>query len=442
MRDSPSSKTRTNMPKARKSNPRRTAHIRDYLRYKFPLLNAFTGRAKWPLIVGATTLLLCTLYYAVRVPSPTPNSVLDGLMATPLQAAIVSALIAVIAWTRIYFYRGTKGSAERNTVEHASVASYPWVPLHSKLADLSIDCQDIAELKELHPFIESAIQFTDFDKEDNFRLEAGTLNVPKCALLSLKIDGDRVTLFAGSTSFYSVYYSHYFADYRLSRDSTDENTNTGGVSLRSTFGSSAESFLRAQIAEALKRNQDNQIELRPYPIFPNPLGLTGICFFRTPAGERFYIARHRGANVINEARRLDWSFSGLVEAHPFIASTPTRIGLKEFVGMEMTDELLKPIFAHAVRKDLFDDDFAIEPASYRALGLVFNGKYLFQPELVTLVELGVSPSGIDAIRDYARETSEIRLIAENELLAQERFGPAKDLFVPIKARLIEYLAQA
>ena len=110
--------------------------------------------------------------------------------------------------------------------------------------------------------------------------------------------------------------------------------------------------------------------------------------------------------------------------------------------MEMTDELLKPIFAHAVRKDLFDDDFAIEPASYRALGLVFNGKYLFQPELVTLVELGVSPSGIDAIRDYARETSEIRLIAENELLAQERFGPAKDLFVPIKARLIEYLAQA
>ncbi len=385
-------------------------------------------------------MLCCSLYYAIRVPSPTPNSVLDGLMATPLQAAIISALVAVVAWTRIYFYRGTKGSAERNIVEHASVSSYPWLPLHSETTDLTIDCQYIAELKELHPFIESAIQFTDFDKEDNFRLEAGTLNVPKCALLSLQIHDGHVTLFAGATSFYSVYYSHYFADYRLSRDSTDENTNTGGVSLRSTFSTSAENFLRSQIAEALERNQCDQIELRPYPIFPNPLGLTGICFFRTPTGERFYIARHRGANVINEARCLDWSFSGLVEAHPFVAPKTARIGLKEFVGMEMTDELLKPIFAHAVCKGLVGENFTIEPASYRALGLVFNGKYLFQPELVALVELGVSPSGIDAIHDYASETSEIRLLSESELLAKERFGPTKDLFLPIKARLVEYLA--
>lgn len=428
------------MTKARRTTPRRTAHIRDYLRYKFPLLSAFTGRAKLPLISGVTALLCFTLYYAIRVPSPTPNSVLDGLMATPLQAAIISALVAVVAWTRIYFYRGTKGSAERNIVQHASVSSYPWLPLHSDTTDLAIDCQDIAELKELHPFIESAIQFTDFDKEDNFRLEAGTLNVPKCALLSLQIHGDRVTLFAGATSFYSVYYSHYFADYRLSRDSTDENTHASGVSLRSTFGTCAENFLRMQIAEALERNRGAQIELYPYPIFPNPLGLTGICFFRTSTGERFYIARHRGANVINESQRLDWSFSGLVEAHPFVAPRAARVGLKEFVGMEMTDELLKPIFAHAMRKGPVGEDFVIEPTSYRALGLVFNGKYLFQPELVALVELGVSPGGIDAIHDYARETSEIRLLSETELMGQERFGPAKDLFLPIKARLVEYIA--
>jgi hypothetical protein len=428
------------MPKAKKTTPHRTAHIRDYLRYKFPLLRAFTGRAKWPLIAGMATLLCCTLYYAIRVPNPTPNGVLDGLVATPLQAAIITALIAVVAWARVYFYRGAKGSAERNIVGHASsVSSYLWLPLHSESTDFAIDCRDIAELKELHPFIESAVQFTDFDKEDNFRLEAGTLNVPKCTLRSLQIHGERVTLFAGSTSFYSVYYSHYFADYRLSRDSTDENTNRRAASLRSIFGTCAEDFLRSQIATAGERNQGASIEIRPYPILPNPLGLTGICFFRTSTGERVYIARHRGANVINETRRLDWSFSGLVEAHQFITPSAARIGLKEFVGMEMTDELLNPIFAHARRKWQVGEELVIEPILYYVLGLVFNGKYLFQPELVALVELGVSSCGVDTIHDYACETNEIKLFAECELLAQERFGPTKDLFLPIKARLVEYL---
>lgn len=429
------------MSRSREKIYRRTAHIRDYFRYKFPFLSVFTGRAKWPLITSVLALLCSALYYAIKIPSPTPNSVLDGLIATPLQAAIVSALVASVAWVRIYFYRGTKGSAERNTVDHSSATSYLWVPLSPKIRELFIDCQEISEMKELHPIIESAIQFTDFDKEENFRLEAGTLNIPKCAMLSMQLASDHATLFVSSTSFYAIYYSHYFADYRLSRDSTDENTKAKGVSLRSVFGMGAENYIREQITLTLENKDKSDIEIHPYPIFPNPLGVTGICFFKDQSGEQFYIARHRAANVINEGRRLDWSFSGLVEAHTFFKPRNHQISLKEFVGTELTDELLKPILVHAAHKEADGDEPLIEPASHQALGLVFNGKYLFQPELVVLIELKTSLGGVSAINAYANETGQIKLFSRSDLFTLDKFGLSKDLFTPIKKHLVEFLAQ-
>lgn len=388
---------------------------------------------------GATLLTGAALYYAWRIPSPTPNSVLDGLVATPLQVVIVAALMAGLAWLRVHFYRGTKGSAERNRVEDSSAASYPWLGFPQNLREVTFDCADIGELRELHPFLESAIRFTDFDREDNFRLEAGTLNIPKCSLLSLRFDSERATLRIGSTSFYSVYYSHYFADYRLSRDSTDENTKTRTVSLRTVFGASVDRFLRSQIPEDSAVGSLGSYELRPHPVLPSPLGVTGVCYFTMPGGERVFIARHRGGNVINEAMRLDWSFSGLVEAHPFFRPDGAHIRLDEFVGTEMTDELLMPLREYAQRLQGEVGEGIVEPVNYRALGVIFNGKYLFQPELVVLVKLAVSPGAIRAIHRYAEASRQIRLLTQSGLCEQTTFGPSKDLFLPVREHLLEWL---
>ena len=418
---------------------RRTAHIQDYLRYKFPVLGVFSGRTKWLFLPGVALLSGGAAYYAWRVPSPTPNSVLDGLVATPLQLVIVTALVAGLAWLRVRFYRGAKGTAERNRVDHPSADSYPWLGLPHELREVSFDCADIGELRELHPFVESAIRFTDFDREDNFRLEAGTLNIPKCSLLSLHCDGEQATLRIGSTSFYAVYYSHYFADYRLSRDSTDENSRTRSVSLRTVYGPSVDRFLRSQIPLGGTAGGVGSFDLRPHPVLPNPLGVTGVCYFTLPGGERVFIARHRGANVINEAMRLDWSFSGLVEAHPFFRADRAHIGLAEFVGCEMTDELLQPLREHARRISGEAGDAMVEPRGYRALGVLFNGKYLFQPELVVLVELDVSEGAIQAIQCYAEQSRQIRLLTQSRLAEQAAFGPAKDLFLPIRERLLQWL---
>ena len=143
--------------------------------------------------------------------------------------------------------------------------------------------------------------------------------------------------------------------------------------------------------------------------------------------------------MINEAMRLDWSFSGLVEAHPFFRPDGAHIRLDEFVGSEMTDELLKPLREHARRLQVEVGEDIVAPTGYRALGIIFNGKYLFQPELVVLVELTVSVGAIHAIHRYAEESRQIRLLTQSSLCAQTAFGPSKDLFLPVREHLLEWL---
>jgi hypothetical protein len=414
---------------------KRTAHMHEYLRYKFPILNTFYKGS--PLLRSATgttvlLVLVSAVIYAVIGEAPNPkNSVFDSLIAIPIQVSIVIAGYVVIVGFRILFYRGTTGSYEENRHHTQSVGeNYPWLPLNDVNSESVIfDCSAIAQMVEMHPFVASAIRFTLFDKDDNFRIEAGTLNVPKCSLSNIIIRDGKVIFSLQSVSYYDVFYTHYFADYELSHEGYEENNHNKIISLRSLFGASARDYIDGQIAKFPEAR-----ELRPYPVFTNPLGLTGVCFYKKSDGERIFIGRERGDNVANEARRLDWSFSGIVEAHPLVRSGGAVIDVRDFIDFEIQDELFEPLLADGSPPlaDAIQDIFT--------LGVCFSEKYLYQPELVVLVELRLGADAINFLEKYTHSKGKIRLINESALRDPNVLRmKAKDLFAPIRNRVIEYL---
>lgn len=398
--------------------------IHSYLYHKFPVIRTLSTKsilAKISILLFFFLLFAGDIYYAGFVGQFTPNGVFDALAAFPLQAFILFLIGSVIVAIRVIGYKGTSGinylrgktirQCDRSINNHLFFA-FP----NSTKVSVFLNCSELLTLKEMHPFLKAALRFTVIDKEDLYRLEAGSLDIPKASLIKIELTQENnLILHLTSVSFYDIFFTHYFADYHLSSERYDENRVDSNVTLRTIFHNDAYEYICNEI-----KSFKNGEALNPYPLFPNPLGVTGICRFME-GGEFFYIRRYRKSDVINETNSLDWSFSGLVEAHTLLDSKNSCLPLCRYYINELEDEVFSQFCGQNIQVD--SDNF---------LGLLFSEKFLLQPEIVVLVTLkNINVKLFEGKKTLYNLISHSDIISEAQTCCESESYRKKDIYVPV-----------
>lgn len=224
-------------------------------------------------------------------------------------------------------------------------------------------------------FLNAILRFLPFDKEKYFVEKAGGLDIPKLSLLVIcnRSNGKGMfELFLGSSSFYSIFYSHYFSDFVISKDLTTENSDKD-ITLGNLFKSRLKKYYKTQV-ENFVNGESRKLIL--FPGLPNPLGITGIVQLNGK-----FLLRERSNNLVDN-RTIDWSFSGLLESSKlFSYFLNNNVSILELFEDEFIDEVLKELLSEERNRS---NDIIIEKII--PLGFVFNSKLLYQPEFVVYVK--------------------------------------------------------
>lgn len=345
------------------------------------------------------------VYYTIYAKTPTDNGVIDNLIAIPLQALVALFLFAFVIYVRLKALTDVQriaGPLDENNKkrydEHCLVLDFRGLPGAGKA---SLDTAQVGEIRPLSGLIEACIRYLPVDADDLFRFEAGGLDIPKSSLRSISLDdAGNLIFYIGSCSFRSVFFSHYFADFPLARESAEEENPTVPT-LRGLLAAPVRQWNRAQL-----ENWKSISTFECFPHLPNPLGITGVCRVYVaasgsqPAFHR-WILRRRSNEVIGDINTLDWSFSGLVECFHFLAQPAgANMGMNAYFEAELQDEVLGALPLGKLT------------SASRLLALLLNEKYLFQPELVMYVELHMN------IQQYTEVSGGQRLLfwSDSQLL--------------------------
>lgn len=279
---------------------------------------------------------------------------------------------------------------------------------------LNTDCDNVRVTINPNAFfkfpelMETLLRWVNFDKEDFFRTHYGALDIPKLRLEQISGHSNKeITLSLGYCSFYDISFSHYFADFELSNSRTSDSTRN--FSLRSLLKKDIERHYMTQ------RFHASDLQVISSSLVPNHIGITGIVSitYKNSLGEdvEIYVLQVRNKTDAAAKGRLQWSFAGTIDALPefYSNSTPS---LKQLVDTELFDELLNQNKWSFISKRQNSPDILERPFSllkegdfrYKAIGLLFNPLYLYQPEL--FVHVCVNTSNAETINclEYFRET--------------------------------------
>lgn len=386
----------------RRADPysRVSSRARDYLQWRFPGLHALgTSRQGRMGLLAILALLALAAGYGLAGLFGQPSLSQNGLLDNVLSSLLEIGCVVLVVWMTIRFRVASFSDADRFDARLVcnqdgwGVLRFP-----SDLRAVALDCSAVGHLVDIHPLVHASLRFMPADMDEVFRIHAGGLDVPKLGLLGLEMKAGTLTLRLGSVSYHSVFFTHYFPDYPLSRESVNEGSQPG-VSLRALFGTPARRHIETELA---RFRTDGRLDA--FPFFPNPLGVSGVCEVQVE-GETRYILRQRDAQVIGDANALDWSFSGLIECHAFLGGSGPSMpsALEALCAGEIADEIFLGK-APDVRLDL------------RAAGMIFNEKNLFQPELIVRVCLSGPSLHAHLVRPG------LRLLTLDEILALDRSG--------------------
>lgn len=219
------------MFQGKKSN-RYGARWMDYMLWRHPGLVVFYEKKTvlWAVLAVSATAGPA-IYYTINVKTPTDNGVIDNLIATPLQALLALLMFAAVIYIRLKALTDVQRIAgpldehhERRYDENCLSLDFRRVP---GAINASLDATDVGEIKPLSGIIEACLRCLPVDADDLFRFDAGGLDMPKSSLRSIGLDAAGNLVFClGSCSFRSVFFSHYFADFPLARESTEEGNPT------------------------------------------------------------------------------------------------------------------------------------------------------------------------------------------------------------------------
>lgn len=226
-----------------------------------------------------------------------------------------------------------------------------------------------------HPAMAATLDALPLDQSDFFLAHAGSLDIPKLTLRSIKIDEQTVTLQLGTAAFKEFFFSHHFADYRLSRSSS--NDIDAKATLRSLYSPMYEDRYLPFFTGA-------QPHLQFLDFTPNTMGVTGCV--RVTHGERtVYFLQRRGYHESAARRVFHLSYAGTLDAYPRYVHRAHPIDLDLLAKDEFDDEFMtcKP------GQMLTQPESLIENVQHELVGICANSHYLYQPELFMLTTIRV-----------------------------------------------------
>ena len=317
-------------------------------------------------------------------------------------------------------------------------------------AEINLDVKDITKgVYKMPNYLSSMLQLSLRDMNRYFVLTRGSReNRPLLTLrgiaLVAKNDSAQINLKLGMSSYYDMWYTHYFADVILSRrisrasesskwvcktfypEGRDRSACEEFVTLRNTLSP----YLRWHFMNSLSDLEPSSIEVldetvRGYilkssnknkpkwevcfpDLLPNGLGVTGIVMLKSADAEEPYTQSKQGIFILQTREQniqdpglLQWSFAGLIGALDDIferrnyyrdaGEVPnggTFFSVFDFLWEEILDEVLMPLEL----QDLLQKENAIE---VRPIGIIINAEKLYQPELIVRVNINVPAADLD-----------------------------------------------
>ena len=219
--------------------------------------------------------------------------------------------------------------------------------------------------------ISKILDWISIKKDVFYRENAGFLDLPKLSIDSLIVknkEENKVEINLKNCSFYDCFYTHYFADQKLSNEKSTEN-HQSDYTLRKLLTPYLEKHYNTQ-----KQLVSDEVEFSN--LLPNPLGLTGILKIKYQ-GHDYYILKTRDKFDIGARNKIQWSFAGTLDVFPNLHSET--LNFSDLVNEELNDELIE-YFTFLKRFN----------SKYYYIGTVVNQLYLFQPELFAYVEIDIN----------------------------------------------------
>lgn len=225
-----------------------------------------------------------------------------------------------------------------------------------------------------HPAMAATLEALPLDQSDFFLAHAGSLDIPKLTLRSIEINENNIILQLGSAAFKEFFFSHHFADYSLSRSSS--NDKGAKATLRSLYSPMYEDCYLPFFSGAQRR-------LQLLDFTPNTLGVTGCV--RVVHGDRsVYFLQRRGYHESAARRVFHLSYAGTLDAYPRYVNRAHSINLELLAEDEFDDE-----FMSCKPGQMLTERQAIEKVQHELVGICANSHYLYQPELFMLTTIHI-----------------------------------------------------
>lgn len=261
-----------------------------------------------------------------------------------------------------------------------------------------------------HEVMASILDALPIDQSDYFLAHAGSLDMPKLTLLSIERSEESVSLNLGLCAFKEFFFTHHFADYTLSRSSSNDSGRR--ETLRSLF-----STVYERTYTKFFKSEVNKLKLLEFT--PNALGVTGLVVAR--CNDKFvYFFQRRGQHESAARGVIQLSYAGTLNALPKFVGEDKSISLEDLANDEFMDEFMcsKP---GAFIKD------ANYHIHHQLIGLCANSQYLFQPELFIVTTIDVQDKKLlDELRnEFDADKNEQFLCTKsfdelNEYLSQKK----------------------
>ena len=362
---------------------RKVSRFIDNLVYKYEFLHPIKTR---PLTISALFILYFIWCIIIFVEVYNADGGIDGWFKDILPFFVDSFLI-ILFTSLIFFYKMTNND-EINRVNYFDSKEAHELDITTdevvkkrlnNIREINervinifseiVDCKNIIiefhsdKYYEMPKQIEDLIKWININKDDYFRISAGSMDIPKLSLVSIEKHGTNLKLNLGITSYFNIFFTHYFADYILSNESSME---------MKSFDTSLRNYLSPMLKNHYNKYKDmSKIDFQ-YDL-PNPLGMTGIiCVEYNNAF--YFILKVRDSIDAAAKSKLQWSFAGTMDIFPNLYSTDFKF--KDIVDDELYDEVLN--------YDAFNFLKEYSPR-YSFIGLVTNELYLFQPEMYVCV---------------------------------------------------------
>lgn len=240
-----------------------------------------------------------------------------------------------------------------------------------------------------HGAMAAILDALPLDQSDFFLAHAGSLDIPKLTLLSIEnSENGCISLKLGTAAFKEFFFSHHFADYALSRSSSNDAGKKD--TLRTLFAPMYSDSYRLFFTKAA-----NKLELLNYT--PNTMGITG-CVRVICGAKTAYFLQRRGHHESAARNVLHLSYAGTLNAFPNYLRRDQPVTLDLLADDEFEDE-----FMSAQPGAILKQHGASGQHKHELVGICANSQYLFQPELFVLTTITVDNEELvdQLLREFA-----------------------------------------